>query len=144
MSINNHRPVIPTPTTATPSARWANAIINPGTRASMEHPCLIKSPKHKTKWTHSLANEFGSLAQGMGGCIAGANTIFFICHDQKCQKIAVKTSHVATSVSTIPTESRKRTQLPDSWRQPHQTPRRSQHPHLECHQTRDQQCHFHL
>eukprot|EP00804_Cyclotella_cryptica_P022985 CCRYP_014976-RA/>CCRYP_014976-RA protein AED:0.39 eAED:0.37 QI:0/0/0/1/0/0/2/0/347 len=37
-----------------------------------------KSTKHLQDWTISLAKEFGRLAQGVGGCIKGTDTIRFI------------------------------------------------------------------
>ena len=38
----------------------------------------MQSDKHKHAWSRSSANEFGQLAQGIGGRIKGANTIEFI------------------------------------------------------------------
>ncbi len=43
---------------------------------------LIQDPKYKKIWSTSAANKFGCLAQGVGGRVKGANTIFFICKDQ--------------------------------------------------------------
>jgi hypothetical protein len=43
---------------------------------------LICNPKHKATWSHSAANEFGRLANGVGGRIKGTNTIIFITKDQ--------------------------------------------------------------
>jgi hypothetical protein len=37
---------------------------------------LIRDPKYKEKWLQSAANEFGRLAQGVGGRFKGTNTIF--------------------------------------------------------------------
>ncbi len=39
---------------------------------------LITHPKYREAWTHSSANEFGHLAQGVGSRIEGTNTIFFV------------------------------------------------------------------
>ena len=39
---------------------------------------LITHPKYCEVWKNSSANEFGRLAQGVGGRIKGTNTIFFI------------------------------------------------------------------
>jgi hypothetical protein len=39
---------------------------------------LLRDPKHKEIWTKAGANEFGRLAQGVGGRMDGTNTIFFI------------------------------------------------------------------
>jgi hypothetical protein len=46
----------------------------------MEYRELITNPKTKAIWTKSAANEFGRLAQGVGGRISGTNTIQFIKH----------------------------------------------------------------
>jgi hypothetical protein len=43
---------------------------------------LIQDPKYKKMWNTSAANEFGRLAQGVGGRVKATNTIFFICKDQ--------------------------------------------------------------
>jgi len=39
---------------------------------------LMKNPETRKIWSPSAANEFGRLAQGVGGCIEGTNTIFFV------------------------------------------------------------------
>ncbi len=39
---------------------------------------LIRNPKYKKEWKILAANEFGQLAQGVGGRIKGTNTIKFI------------------------------------------------------------------
>jgi len=41
----------------------------------------MRDPKHAKVWYESLANEFGHLAQGVGGRVTGTNTIFFIQQD---------------------------------------------------------------
>jgi hypothetical protein len=43
---------------------------------------LIRNPKHRKIWSTSAADEFGRLAQGVGGRVNPTNTIFFICKDQ--------------------------------------------------------------
>jgi len=43
---------------------------------------LICDPKYKKKRSQSAANEFGRLAQGVGGKFKGTNTIFFIHKNQ--------------------------------------------------------------
>jgi len=43
---------------------------------------LIWNPKHKEIWSKSAANEFGRLAQGVGGRVKATNTIFFISKNQ--------------------------------------------------------------
>jgi hypothetical protein len=39
---------------------------------------LICNPKYKKAWNLLAANKFGCLAQGVGNCIKGTNTIKFI------------------------------------------------------------------
>jgi hypothetical protein len=41
----------------------------------------MRDPKHAKVWSESSANEFGRLAQGVGGRVTGTNTIFFIQKD---------------------------------------------------------------
>jgi hypothetical protein len=43
---------------------------------------LIHNSKHKEVWLRSTANEFGQLAQGVGGRVKGMDTIKFI---HKCK-----------------------------------------------------------
>jgi len=43
---------------------------------------LMRDPKYKETWSQSAANEFGRLAQGVGGRFKGTNTIFFIHKNQ--------------------------------------------------------------
>jgi hypothetical protein len=43
---------------------------------------LMRDPKYKETWSTSAANEFGRLAQGVGGRFKGTNTIFFIHKNQ--------------------------------------------------------------
>jgi hypothetical protein len=46
---------------------------------------LLQRPKYTKNWSISSANEFGPLAQGVGGRIKGTDTIFFI-HEHKIPK----------------------------------------------------------
>ncbi len=48
------------------------------TGKQLKYRQLINHPKYREIWMHSSANEFGRLAQGVGGRIQGTNTIFFI------------------------------------------------------------------
>jgi hypothetical protein len=59
-----------------------NAVIHPVTGVSMEYRQLIQDPVTKDAWQRSAANEFGRLAQGVGGRIKGTNTIRFIPHTE--------------------------------------------------------------
>ena len=67
-----------------PLIQSANAVTDPDTGKQLEYKQLINHPNcHLCKtWQHSSANEFGCLAQGVGGHIAGTETIRFI-HDHK-------------------------------------------------------------
>ena len=69
-------PAIMTPT------EYANAVTDPTTGEQLEYRQLITNPRTKDVWLHSSANEFGRLAQGVGGRIQGTNTIHFIRHDE--------------------------------------------------------------
>ena len=55
-----------------------NAVLDADTGEMLEYRKLIRHPKYKEDWSTSCANEFGRLAQGVGGRIDGTNTIFFI------------------------------------------------------------------
>jgi hypothetical protein len=56
----------------------ANAVINQDTGASLEYHHLIQDGTTFPIWNKAAANDFGRLAQGVGGRIEGSNTIFFI------------------------------------------------------------------
>jgi hypothetical protein len=57
---------------------FALSVIDPETGKSLEYRHLIGNLSTKDTWLRSAANEFGRLAQGVGGRIKGTNTIFFI------------------------------------------------------------------
>jgi hypothetical protein len=61
---------------------WANAVMHPITGVAMEYRQLITDPLTKEAWQLSAANEFGRLAQGVGGRIKGTDTIKFIRADE--------------------------------------------------------------
>ena len=56
----------------------AMAVMDATTGKMMNYRQLMQSPTHKGVWSRSSANEFGRLAQGVGGRIKGTNTITFI------------------------------------------------------------------
>jgi hypothetical protein len=58
-----------------------NAVINEYTGASLEYRHLIQDETSFPVWNKSAANQFGRLAQGVGGMIEGSNTVFFIPHN---------------------------------------------------------------
>ncbi len=57
-------------------------IHNGKTGEYLNYPQLNWDPKHKEIWNTLAANEFGGLAQGVGGRVKVTNTIFFIRKDQ--------------------------------------------------------------
>jgi hypothetical protein len=64
---------------------FANAVAHPTTGKLMEYRQLITDPTTKETWQLSAANEFGRLAQGVGGRVKGTNTITFIQHHEMPQ-----------------------------------------------------------
>jgi hypothetical protein len=56
----------------------AQAIFDEESGKMLKYWKLITHPKYCKAWTHSSANEFGCLAQGVGSQIEGTNTIFFV------------------------------------------------------------------
>jgi hypothetical protein len=54
-----------------------NAVIHPTTGANMEYRGLIADKETFPTWDRAAANEFGRLAQGVGGRIEGSNNIYF-------------------------------------------------------------------
>jgi hypothetical protein len=56
----------------------ANAVINQDTGVSLEYLHLIQDETTFPVWNKAAANEFGRLAQGVGGRIEGSNITFFI------------------------------------------------------------------
>ena len=56
----------------------ANAVLDVKTGKMLEYRHLRQHPELKEAWDKSGANEFGRLAQGIGGRIKGTNTIAFI------------------------------------------------------------------
>lgn len=62
----------------TRSHRQAHAVTEDATGRQMEYRELIRNPVTREAWTHSSANEFGRLAQGLKRGIQGTDTIRFI------------------------------------------------------------------
>ena len=54
------------------------AVLHPDTHLPMTYRQLMKHPQFRADWSHSSANEFGRLAQGIGGRIKGTDTIRFV------------------------------------------------------------------
>ena len=87
--IQNLRPTYPTKHEGMledpfPLIKSANAVTDPDTGQQLEYRQLINHPNaHLRKpWQRSSANEFGRLAQGVGGHITGTETIRFIHHHE--------------------------------------------------------------
>ena len=70
-----------------PLIQSTNAVTDPETGKQLKYKQLISHPNgHLCKmWQHSSANEFGRLVQGVGGRIAGTETIRFIHHHEMLQ-----------------------------------------------------------
>jgi hypothetical protein len=96
----------------------ANAVMHPVSRKPMTYRELLRDPLTKRDWELSAANEFGRLAQGVGGRIKGTDTINFIPHSKmpsdrtatyprfvceyRPQKIIVRDSHSGGILSSTP------------------------------------------
>ncbi len=57
---------------------FASPVLDQDTGKMLEYHQLLHDPKHKVVWSKAGANEFGWLAQGVGGRIDSTNTIFFV------------------------------------------------------------------
>jgi hypothetical protein len=58
-------------------SKTAQAIFDKESGQMLKYLKFITHSKYQKAWTHSSANEFGHLAQGVGSRIEGTNTIFF-------------------------------------------------------------------
>jgi len=67
----------------------ALAVVDKKTGKLLNYCQLMRHPKYKTAWITSAANEFGRLAQGVGGQIKGTNIISFI-HKHEVPRIRMK------------------------------------------------------
>ena len=54
------------------------AVMDAASGKLLKYRQLIRHPKLKERWCKSSANEFGRLANGVGGRIKGTNTIKFV------------------------------------------------------------------
>ncbi len=59
-------------------SKTAQTIFDKESGQMLKYWKLITHPKYREAWTHSSANEFGCLAQGVGSQIESTNTIFFV------------------------------------------------------------------
>jgi hypothetical protein len=78
IAFTNNQGVDVTPRKATNNIPMVNVVINQDTSVSLEYRHLIQDEGTFPVWNKAEANEFGRLAQGVGGRIEGSNTIFFI------------------------------------------------------------------
>ena len=90
----------------------ANAVTDPDTGKPLEYKQPISHPNsHLRKtWQHSSANEFGRLAQGVGGQITGTETIRFIHHHEMPQTQQPTYAHFMCEVCQQKSE-KERTRL---------------------------------
>ena len=56
----------------------AMAVMDTSTGTMLNYRQLCRNPGYKIQWDKSAANEFGRLANGVGGRVKGTNTIKFI------------------------------------------------------------------
>jgi hypothetical protein len=61
---------------------WIQLVRDNDTGEYLNYRQLVRDPKHQKMWNTSAANEFGQLAQGVGGRVKATNTIFFIPKDK--------------------------------------------------------------
>jgi hypothetical protein len=59
-------------------AEFAGEVFDDESGKLLKYRQLITHPKYREVWMHSSANEFGRLAQGVGGRVQGTNTIYFV------------------------------------------------------------------
>jgi len=89
---------------------WPNDGENPLSQSSTSTPVnylnivsCCETPNTKEIWTKAGANEFGRLAQGVGGQIDGTNTIFFV-HKHKIPQDRLKDVTYIKFVASVRTE----------------------------------------
>jgi hypothetical protein len=78
----------------------ANAVLDEETGKMLNYRDLLRHPKYKEAWSKSSANEFGRLAQGVGGRVEGTETIFFI-HKHEVPSDRFKDVTYASFVCTV-------------------------------------------
>ena len=57
---------------------YANNVFDADSGKLLKYRQLLTNPRYQLVWNTSSANEFGSMAQGVGNRIKGTNTIFFV------------------------------------------------------------------
>jgi hypothetical protein len=76
----------------------------------LEYRQLLRHPKFKEAWNRAAANEFGRLAQGIGGRIEGTNTIEFI-HKHEVPQNRFKDVTYIRFVSNVRTEKEEQNRV---------------------------------
>ena len=61
---------------------------------------LVCNPKYRKQWSISSTNEFGRIANGVGGRIKGTNTIKFV-HKHDSPKARIKDATYGQFICTI-------------------------------------------
>ena len=56
----------------------ANLVLDTDRRRMLEYRHLRRYPKYKDAWNIYSSNEYGQLAQGVGGRVKGTYTIYFV------------------------------------------------------------------
>ena len=81
----------------------ANPVLDFDTGELLEYRQLLRHPKYKDIWNRAAANEFGRLAQGVGGRVKATNTIEFI-HKHEIPQDRCKDVTYISFVSSVRTE----------------------------------------
>ncbi len=88
-----------------PDVEVVHAVLDQETGQLLEYRQLLKHPRFKEVWNRSSADEFGRLAQGVGGRIKGTDTIRFI-HKHEVPQDRFKDCTYIKFVCTIRTEKK--------------------------------------
>ena len=83
----------------------AHAVLDQETGELLEYRQLLKHPKFRDVWNRSASDEFGRLAQGIGGRIKGTDTIRFV-HKHEIPQDRFKDVTYIKFVCTVRTEKR--------------------------------------
>jgi hypothetical protein len=75
-----------------PDVEVVRVVLDQETGQLLEYCQLLKHPRFKEVWNRSSADEFGRLAQGVGGQVKGTDTIRFIHKHEVPQDIGSRMS----------------------------------------------------
>ena len=84
----------------------ALAVMDKDTGRLLNYHQLLQHPDYQETWTKSSANEFGRLANGVGGRVKGTNTIKFI-RKKKIPQNCIKDITYGQFVCTVRPEKKK-------------------------------------